>query len=177
MLTEIRSPVLFTFVAFLRGSHSRHISESIVTQSVSNHMSLQESCCLAGQEGYFEEGLDENYRLRTWNLKTSATAHIFACQHIVNPDQIIARLLKTSSIHFVRPFRRLSLLGSFQPADIVLGALATMRANISRFLYLFLFVEEISFVHKPALITLAHKAPVDSGSCRCRFRGHHSTEN
>ena len=97
--------------------------------------------------------LNENDGLRAGNLEPAPATRVSTGKHVVNPDHIITRLLKSRAILFVRATRRLRLLRSLQPSDIVFAPFATMRTTVGRFLDLFLFVKEISFVHYESFST------------------------
>ena len=91
---------------------------------------------------------DEDDRLRTGNFKAATATSVPARQHIVNPDQIVSRLLKARPVLLVSSPRQLRPLCSLQPADVVFGSLPAVRATVRRLLCLFFFVEKIAFVHK-----------------------------
>ena len=123
---------------------------------------------------------DEDDRLGTGNFKPATTPNVPACQHIVNPDQIVPRLLKPRPVLLVRASRQLWLLGALQPADIILGPLAAVRTTVRCLLYFFLLVEKIAFVHKiftqvpqPGL----RKAHAGIENCKFPSRGRRSSEN
>src|SRR5688572_10604809 len=91
--------------------------------------------------------LDENDCLRAWNVETATATHIPAGQHVVYPDEIVARLLKPRPVLLVRAFRGLGFLCPLQPPNVVLGTLATVGTTVRRFLNLFFLIKEIAFVH------------------------------
>ena len=93
---------------------------------------------------------DKDDRLRARDLKAPAAPCIPACQHIVDPDQVISRLLKTCSVLFICAARQLRFLRPLQPAHIVFGAFATVRTAIRRLFNFFFLVKEIAFVHDSA---------------------------
>src|SRR5215216_4475222 len=99
---------------------------------------------IAGGTDRFQVRLNKNYRLRTGNLKTAATTHVPASQHVVNPHQVVAGLVKTCFVLFVSSAWWLRLLRPFQPAHVIFGAFATVRTAIRRLLYLFLLVKKIT---------------------------------
>src|SRR5947209_3170401 len=67
---------------------------------------------------------------------------------VINTHHVIARLCKARTILLIRPARQGALLRSPEPAHIVFGALAAIRATERSALRLLLLVKEISFVHK-----------------------------
>src|ERR1700741_925199 len=94
--------------------------------------------------------LDKDDRLRARNFKAAPAACISASQHIVDSHQVIARFFKTSAIVFVCTAWRLWFPRAFQPAHVILCALAAVRTTISRLLYFFFLVEKIAFIHMAA---------------------------
>jgi hypothetical protein len=94
-----------------------------------------------------QQGLcsNENYRLRTGNIKAAATA--FTREHIVDAHHVVAGFLKPRAILFIGAARRLLFPGSLKPAHFIFSALATVRATEGRLFKLLLFVKEILFVH------------------------------
>jgi hypothetical protein len=95
-----------------------------------------------GQQGLCS---NENYRLRTGNIKAAATA--FTREHIVDAHHVVAGFLKPRAILFIGAARRLLFPGSLKPAHFIFRALATVRATEGRLFKLLLFVKEILFVH------------------------------
>jgi hypothetical protein len=91
---------------------------------------------------------DENDRLGAGDLEPPAATNVPACQHIVNPDKIVPRLLKSRPVLLVGAARQLRFLGSLQPAHVVLATLTAVRTTVNRFLYFFFLVEKIALVHK-----------------------------
>ena len=91
---------------------------------------------------------DEDDRLRTGNFEPAAAADVPACQHIVNPDQIVPRFLKPRPVLLIRATRELRLLRPLQPANVVFSPLAAMGTTVNRLLNFFFLVEKIAFVHK-----------------------------
>src|SRR6476659_4676139 len=63
--------------------------------------------------------LDKNYGLGTRNLESSPATYVSTCQHIVDPDKIIAGFLKASAIHLVCASRWLRFLGPLEPAHVI----------------------------------------------------------
>ena len=90
---------------------------------------------------------DKDDRLRARDLKAPAAPCIPARQHIVDPDQVISRLLKTCSVLFICAARRLRFPCALQPANVVFSTFAAVWTTISRLFYFFLLVKEIAFVH------------------------------
>jgi hypothetical protein len=95
-----------------------------------------------GQQGLCS---NENYRLRTGDIKAAATA--FTREHIVDAHHVVAGCLKPRAILFIGAARRLLFPGSLKPAHFIFRALATVRATEGRLFKLLLFVKEILFVH------------------------------
>jgi hypothetical protein len=91
--------------------------------------------------------LDENYGLGARNIEPPPATRVSAREHVVDPDEVIARLLKPRPVLLIHAPRRLLFLSAFQPADVVLAALATVGTTVRRFFDFFLFVKEIAFIH------------------------------
>src|SRR5689334_24039524 len=127
--------------------------------------------------------LNEHDRLGTRNVEPPPATRVSAGQHVVNPDEIITRLLKSRPIHLVHSSRRLLFLSTFQPPDVVLRALATVGTTVRRFLDLFLFVEKIAFIHWIYSLLInryrlgSHKVRANSENCKFPFRGRRSSES
>jgi len=93
--------------------------------------------------------LDKHHGLRTRYLKALAATE--ARQSVVNANHIVTRLLIAHPLVFADTARRRRFLGAEQPADIVLGALAAVRAAKRRALGLLLLVEVVALSHWPLL--------------------------
>lgn len=91
--------------------------------------------------------LNKNNRLRRRDLKTPSAAHILAHQHIVNANHIVTRRLVLDTFVLVQISRRLFFLSSRHPANVVIRALAAMRAGHVRCFDFLFFVKNIAFVH------------------------------
>ena len=91
--------------------------------------------------------LNEDYGLGAWYLKAATAASVSARKHIVDSNEVIARLLKSSLVLFVCSTRQLRFSRSLQPPDVVFGAFAAVRATVRRLFNFFLFVKEIALVH------------------------------
>src|ERR1700687_642169 len=92
--------------------------------------------------------LKKDYRLRAGNIKALAATHVLAHQHVVDAHEVVARLLKAHSVLLVGAAREIAFLRALQPAHLVVGSLAAMRATIGSSLNFLYFVKEISLVHK-----------------------------
>jgi len=66
---------------------------------------------------------------------------------VVHSDHVVAGILKTDSILFVRPRRERWLFGSDYPSDLKFGRLAALRTLQGLGFRLRLFREEIAFLH------------------------------
>lgn len=91
--------------------------------------------------------LDKDDRLRRRYLKAFAAANITADEHIVHPDHIIAGIIEPGTVLFAEAAWRLLLFRPLHPSDLVLVALAAIRAREARLLDFLSFVENIAFVH------------------------------
>jgi len=109
---------------------------------------------LASLWGDQEAFLDKNYGLGTGNFKALATTNISANQKIINPDQIVARLLEASTVLLVSTLWWLWLPRAFQPTHIIVGTLTAMGTTVASLFYFLFFVEEISFVHNSLSLDL-----------------------
>ena len=89
--------------------------------------------------------LDKHNRLRTRNFESAAT--LFARQHVVNSDHVVARFLIAHPIVLVGATRRRRLLSSFQPANFVFHPFAAIRTTVGCLLRFLSLVKKILFVH------------------------------
>lgn len=101
--------------------------------------------------------LDKNDRLGRRYLKPLSAPHVFAHQHIVNPDHVIFRLLILSPIVVVIKTRGVFLFGPFQPPNFVVRTLTAVRARVVRGLYFLLFVEYVAFLHIASILAYADR--------------------
>ena len=89
--------------------------------------------------------LNEDHGLRARDVETAATT--FAREHIVDAHHVVAGLLKSRAILFIRAPGRLLLLRPCQPAHFVFRTLTAVRATERRLFQFLLFVKKILFVH------------------------------
>ena len=90
--------------------------------------------------------LDKDHRLRVGYLETAAATGVFARQHIVQAHHVIARIIVPRAI--VRPHtaRRRVAFDALHPADVIIIALAAMRAGkVGAFGFLS-FVKDVTFL-------------------------------
>lgn len=94
--------------------------------------------------------LDKNDRLRRRYLKPLAATYVAAHQHIVHANHVVAGFGKLGPILLVAGVDVL-FLGPLEPANIVIGPLAAMRARKARLFDLLPLIKYIAFVHSPSL--------------------------
>lgn len=90
---------------------------------------------------------DENDRLEAGDLEAVAAARIQAHQHVVDPDQMIARLGELRSRHIINVSRERLLLGAPDPPDGILIRHVALGAGVRSRFGLLSFHEEIALVH------------------------------
>src|SRR4030095_8517503 len=95
----------------------------------------------------YESQSNKYYRLGTWYFKTSSTAHVSADQHVVNPNHVVARLLKSHAVLFVGATRWTALLRPLKPTDVIFPTFAAMRTTVTGLLNFLFLVEKILLVH------------------------------
>ncbi len=92
--------------------------------------------------------IEERHGLHAGNFKPLAAAHVLAHQDVILAEHVGSSLGKTRTIALVGAGREASLLGTNQPADLVLRGLMTMWAIEVGWLLVGSFVEEFAFVHR-----------------------------
>src|SRR5258705_9204172 len=92
--------------------------------------------------------VEKSHGLHAENPKPPAAAHVLAHQDVVLPEHVGPSLSKTRTIALVGAGRKASLLGTNQPADLVLGGLMTMWTIEVGGLLVGSLVEEFAFVHR-----------------------------
>jgi len=81
------------------------------------------------------------------DIEALAATDIFAHQHVVDANEIVSRFLKAHSVLFAGAPGQITLLSAFEPANLVIGTLATVGAAVAGAFYFLYFVEEIAFIH------------------------------
>jgi hypothetical protein len=91
--------------------------------------------------------LKKNHRLQAWNLKSFSAAFVFANKIVINPDQVIARLLKLRPIFVARVVGKRFLLRPPYPTNLVFRRHPAFRASECCCLHFLAFGVKVSFVH------------------------------
>ena len=129
---------------FVRRASRRHLTVQLQYEKAAQVRSLKSADRSAHSK---ELTLDKHNRLRTGNFKPATAAHVFARQHVVNSHHVVARLLISHPILFIRAARRRLLFGSFQPTNFIFHSFTAMGTTVHSLLEFLFLVEKILFIH------------------------------